>query len=97
MSEETKLDSIRRAALDRIEQSERRYRWLILGAAAVEFFLLAGFILLANFSDRVHVLLLLCTIAIYSIFGFGLLALGSYFKLNTNKILKAIATIDRQG
>jgi hypothetical protein len=90
MSEIENLESMRRAALDRIDRSERNTRWLVLAAAGLECLFLAGFLLLANFSDRLHVLLLLCTIAIYSIVGIGLLALGSYLKLNTNRILKAI-------
>jgi hypothetical protein len=66
-----------------------------MGAAGLEFLFLAGFLLLADFSDRLHVLLLLCTVAVYSIVCFGLFALGSHIKLNTNRILKAIEVMGR--
>ncbi|MBA3248038.1 MAG: hypothetical protein H0T63_08140 [Pyrinomonadaceae bacterium] len=84
------VDEVRRTALDRIEQSERHHRAAFVGAAVVEASFLAGFLLLADFSDRTHVLLLLATIAIYTILAFGLFALGAHVNHNTRRVLKAI-------
>ncbi len=38
---------------------------------------LFGYLLLADFSNRLHVLLLIASVAIYSIVALGLVALGS--------------------
>lgn len=96
MSEVHDVDRVRGAALDRIERSERHYKAAFFGAAIVEAFFLVGFLLLADLSNRIHFLLLLATIAVYSILAFGLVALGSYINRNTLRILKAVELLGSQ-
>jgi hypothetical protein len=90
MSKEKNIDEIRASALDRIERAESRYRVAFFGAVAIEALFLVGFLLLANLSDRTHVLLLIATIAVYTILALGLLALGSHVTRSTLRVLKAI-------
>ncbi len=90
MSNVNNINSVRKTALDRIDRSERNYKVTFLGAATIEVFFLAGFLLLADFSNRMHVLLLITTIAIYSILALGLVALGVHINRNTLRVLNAV-------
>ena len=96
MSEVNNVDRVRGAALDRIERTERHYKFAFFGAAIIEAFFLAGFLLLADLSNRTHTLLLIATVAVYSILAFGLVALGSYINRNTLRILKAVELLGSQ-
>lgn len=89
-----KLDEIRTSTLDQMEKAERRYKTAFLGAALVELLFFAAYLLLADFSDRVQVLLLLATIAVYTLVAFGLLALGAHVNRNTLRLLNAIERSD---
>jgi hypothetical protein len=84
------FDSTRRAALDRIDRTERAYRAFFLAAVAVEALFLAGFLLLADLGDRLHLLLLIATVATYTIVALGLLALGQHVTRCTHRVLKAL-------
>jgi hypothetical protein len=91
------LDRVRVGSLDRIERIERNYKIAFGGAAAVEALLLGGFLLLADFSDRLHLLLLIGTVAVYTIVGLGLLALGAHVSRNTQIVLRAIEAARERG
>jgi hypothetical protein len=90
MTEKNHLNEIRGAALDRIEKSERNSKLAFYAALAVETVFLIAFVLLADFHNRIHVLLLLAAMAVYMILGLGLLALGAHVSRNTQTILRAI-------
>lgn len=85
-----KTNEIRENALSRIERNERYYRLMIIGAAIIEAGFFAAFLLLADFSNRLHLLLLIASMAVYMILAFGLLALGLHVNQNTLRILNAI-------
>ena len=53
------LDDIRETTLRSIEQTERNYKLMLVGMAAIEVIFIAAFLLLADFSNRVHLLLLI--------------------------------------
>ncbi len=84
------LDRVRAAALDRIERSERNYKAALAVAAVVEATFLLAFFFLADFQDRLHVLVLLSTVAVYSILATGLIALGAHVNRCTERVLKAV-------
>ena len=90
MTTETNIGGARGAALDRIDRSQRASRAFFIAAAAVEGLFLAAFVLLADFGDRLHVLLLLASVAVYTIVALGLLALGQHVSRCTWRILKAV-------
>ena len=91
----TDLDAIRRNTLERIDRAERHYKLAFFGAALIEVAFLAGFLLLADFSQRVHLLLFLSTIATYTIVVVGLVALGAWDRRNTLLVLKGLEAISR--
>ncbi|HWT00003.1 MAG TPA: hypothetical protein VN256_07130 [Pyrinomonadaceae bacterium] len=90
MPENRNIDEVRGSVLDRIERSERHYRTAFVGAAVVEAAFLAGFLFLADLSNRTHVLLLIATVAIYTLLGLSLMALGNYINRSTLRVLKAV-------
>ncbi|HKC66088.1 MAG TPA: hypothetical protein VKB86_20760 [Pyrinomonadaceae bacterium] len=95
MSNVSNINGVRKSALDRIERSERHSKIAFFGAGLVEVAFLAGFFLLADLRNRTHVLLLLATVAVYTILALGLVVLGSYMNRNTLRILNAIELLDR--
>src|SRR4051812_45146481 len=94
MSNVSNVNGVRRTALDRIERSERNSKVAFFGAGLVELAFLVGFFLLADLSNRTHVLLLLATVAVYTILALGLVVLGMHMSRNTLRILHAIELLE---
>ena len=90
MAENVNLDSVRAAALARIDRSERNFKLAFIGAAIVESLFMVTFLLLADFSNRVHVLLLISTVSCYTIVVLGLVALGAHVNRGIARVLKAV-------
>lgn len=88
--EKQKLDEIRAAALTRINRSERNFKLAFIGAAAVESVFIVVFILLADLSNKMHVLLLISTVSSYTIIVLGLVALGAFVNRSVLRVLTAI-------
>ena len=90
MSKTVDLDSVRAAALARIERSERNFKLAFAGAVIVESAFVISFLFLADFSNRLHLLLLISTVSCYSIVVLGLVALGTHINRGIARILKAV-------
>ena len=90
MAENVNLDSVRAAALARNDRSERNFKLAFIGAAIVESLFMVTFLLLADFSNRVHVLLLISTVSCYTIVVLGLVALGAHVNRGIARVLKAV-------
>ena len=90
MAQNVNLDTVRAAALARIDRSERNFKLAFLAAAIIECAFIVSFLVLADFSNRMHVLLLIATVSCYSIVGFGLFALGAHINRGIARLLKAI-------
>lgn len=97
MTDVNNINEVRRTALDRIDRSERHYKLTFFVAAVIEGLFLAGFLLLADLSNRMHLLLMLATIAIYSILALGLVALGVHVNRSTLRVLNAVELIGSTG
>jgi hypothetical protein len=97
MSDVSKVNEVRQTTLDRIERNERNYKTAFICAVIVEACFLGGFLLLADFSNRLHGLLLITTVAIYTILMLGLMVLGTHVNRNTLRILKAIELLGSSG
>ena len=95
MNEAVNAADARRDALARIERHERNYRLAFFGAVLLEALFLAAFLLLADFRDRVHLLLLISTVAVYTIVALGLLALGAHVNRTTLRVLKAVEALKK--
>ncbi len=90
MAQPIKLDEVRAAALARIDRSERNFKLAFWGAFLVESLFIVTFFLLADLSNRVHLLLLISTVSCYTIVVLGLVALGAYVNRGIARLLKAI-------
>ena len=88
------VNGVRRAALARMERMERNSKLAFFSAMLVEVAFLVGFFLLADLSNRTHVLILLATVAVYTILALGLVVLGTYMNRNTLRILHAIELLE---
>jgi len=89
-SEKNNIDKVRANTLEQIEKTERNYTYVFVGAAVIELSFFVGFLLLADFSIRIHLLLFIASISIYTILAFGLIALGIFVNRNTLRVLRAI-------
>ena len=86
----TRLDAIRAAALDRVEKRERAFKLAFVGAALMEGAMLAAFLVLADLSNRLHVLLLVSAVLVYSTLALGLVALGIHVSRVGERLLMAV-------
>lgn len=87
---ENHLDRLRSTVLDRIERSERNYKAAFWLAATLEALFLPGFLALADLSNRLHILVLLSAVGVYSILALGLVALGAHVSRCAERVIKAI-------
>ena len=94
MTNQDAVVTARRGALDKIDRTERTYKTLFILTALVESAFLAAFLLLADFSNRLHLLLLLAAVATYTIVLLGLFALGAHVSRCTLRVLKALERKD---
>ena len=90
MAQRVKLDEVRAAALARVDRSDRNFKLAFLGAGFVEVLFILSFILLADLSNRLHLLLLISTVSCYSIVVLGLFALGAHINRGVARVLKAV-------
>jgi hypothetical protein len=90
MSERVNLDEARFKVLARIKRSERNFKLALLAAVALEALFLVAFLLAADFSNRMHLLLLLATVGSYSVVVLGLVALAAHVNRGVLRVLKAI-------
>jgi hypothetical protein len=90
MAQRVKLDEVRAAALARVDRSERNFKLAFLGAGFVEVLFIGSFIMLADLSNRFHLLLLISTVSCYSIVVLGLVALGAHINRGVARVLNAV-------
>ena len=90
MAENVDLDRVRAAALAHIDRSERNFKLAFFGAGVVETLFIVTFFLLADLSNRMHLLLLISTVSCYSIVVLGLMALGAHINRGVARVLKAV-------
>lgn len=90
MKEKPAIDEIRATALKRINRSERNFKLAFFAAIVIESAFVISFLLLADFSNRLHVLLLIATVSSYTIVVLGLVALGAHINRSVLRLMKAI-------
>ncbi|MEK6325099.1 MAG: hypothetical protein AABN33_25960 [Acidobacteriota bacterium] len=96
MSDKMDLDEVRKEALERIDRSERNFRLAFYAAAVFEALFLLAFVLAADFSNRLHVLLFIATVGSYSVVVLGLVTLGAYMNRGILRVLTAIELIGKR-
>jgi hypothetical protein len=90
MAQTGDLDNVRTAALARIDRSERNFKLAFFAAAVIESAFIVSFLVLADFSNRLHLLLLISTVSCYSIIVLGLVALGAHINRGIARVLKGL-------
>lgn len=90
MAQTVDLDGVRAAALARIDRSERNFRLAFFAAFVVEAAFIVSFLVMADLSNRLHLLLLISTVSCYSIVVLGLVALGAHINRGVARLLKAV-------
>lgn len=80
------------SALARADRHARNVQLAVFGAAAVEGILLILSLLVIDFDNPTHVLLLLCTVLTCSVLGLGLLALGTHVSRVGARVVAALET-----
>lgn len=96
MHDQDKLNHVRGNALEKIDRTERAQKLMAVIAAGFEVVGLAAFLLLMDFSNRTHVLLLLAAFLVYGVIVLWLLSLRFYLKQSTLRVLQAIETLDER-
>jgi uncharacterized YccA/Bax inhibitor family protein len=94
MVETTHLNNIHEGVLDKIDRSARHYKVLFIVAACCEGVCLAAFLLVMDFANRDHWLLLITACLIYWTLSVGLLALAAWSRHGVLRILSAIELLD---
>ena len=90
MAQNADLDRVRAAALAQVDRSERNFKLAFFGAALLESAFLVTFLLLADLSNRMHILLLISTVSCYGIVVLGLVALAAHINRGVMRVLKAV-------
>jgi hypothetical protein len=84
------LNGIRADVLARTDRAQRNFRLAFVAGASIELAFLIGFLLLADLHNRLHILLLISTVATYSIVILGLFALGAHVTRAVLRVLQAM-------
>lgn len=87
---EPDLNGIRRAALDRMDESRRHAKGLLIAAAIVEGLMAVAVIYVTDFSDRTQLLIFLCACLVYAPLALGMFALRAFIDHSVQRIVTAI-------
>lgn len=83
----TNLDAIRSKALDEMDRAQRSFKAALFGAALFEAFFLVAVLLVADFRNNLHLLILFGVGLVYMPIVLGLIALGAWVNRCTLRIL----------
>jgi hypothetical protein len=97
MSKSINLDDVRRAALDRAEESKRLWQRVITVFAIYEGTCLIAYLVLAYFAFSTSVLILVAAMLVYSTVFVGIMGLKLHIDNSTQRILQAIESLARNG
>ena len=78
------------AALKHVERNERNHRIALLSGALLEALFLGAFLLVADLSNRTHLLLLMVFAASMSLLVLAGMALGAFVNRHTLRVLSAV-------
>lgn len=94
MTEPQAPDPIQAEVLARMDRADRRVRLAFVAGAALELAFLVAFLLLADFRQRTHLLILLAAVGGYSIVCAGLLALAAHLNRLALRLTRALELLD---
>jgi hypothetical protein len=82
-----------KAALDRIEASQRMFRLALAGAVMLEALLIGALLLLVDFSDRLQALVFVSAVGGYTLIALGLVMLAAHVDRTLMRALQATSVI----
>lgn len=93
---ENHLNEIRGKALDRVEKSERNLKFGVIGFAILDTAFFIVFLLVMDFSNKLHVLIFMASGGFYMLLLLGLIILGLQVKRDTQLVLRAIDLLEKR-
>ena len=85
-----------RAALEEADRRDRTSRRVLYAAAAIEAVLLAAALLVMDFGDATHLLMLILAVLTYSTLALGMVAVASRASAENARLLHAIQLLDER-
>ncbi len=85
--------ALRQQTLSQLEKAERAKFYAVIVVAVMEVVIVAAFVWLADFSNRVHLLIFIAMLGIWLLVGASLAVLGILQKENMLRILNAIQSL----
>lgn len=92
---ERNIDRIRKAALNKADKRKRASNWLLVGAATVEGVGLILYLVLMDFSDRLHWLIFIAAGLVYGTLALTMFSQGEETKAAFQRVLRAIEELGR--
>ena len=90
------LNEIRGKALDRVERSERNLKLGVISFAILDTAFFIVFLLVMDFSNKLHVLIFMASGGFYMLLLVGLIVLGLQVKRDTQLVLRAIDLLEER-
>ncbi len=87
---DNKVDRIRKEALDQADKRRKASTWLLAGAATVEGVGLVLYLVLMDFSNRLHWLILIAAALVYGTLALAMFSQGEEIKASFQRVLRAI-------
>ncbi len=83
-------DAVRQSVLDRMEREERVVRLAIVAAAVLEGLFFLAALLIMDWNDGTHRLIVVLSLLSYMILGVGLIALGAHISRSVTRIVAVL-------
>ncbi len=93
---ENRLNEIRGKALDRVEKSERNLKLGIIAFLILDTAFFIVFLLVMDFSNKLHVLIFMASGGFYMLLLIGLIVLGLLIRRDTQLLLRAIDLMEER-
>ncbi len=93
---ENRLNEIRGKALDRVEKSERNLKLGIIAFLILDTAFFIVFLLVMDFSNKLHVLIFMASGGFYLLLLIGLIVLGLLIRRDTQLVLRAIDLLEER-
>lgn len=93
---ENRLNEIRGKALDRVEKSERNLKLGIIAFLILDTAFFIVFLLVMDFSNKLHVLIFMASGGFYMLLLIGLIVLGLLVRRDTQLLLRAIDLLEER-
>ncbi len=87
---EQDINRIRKEALDQADKRKRASNWLLVGAATVEAVGLILYLVLMDFSDRLHWLIFIAAGLVYGTLALAMFSQGEEARAAFQRVLRAI-------